>query len=41
MMRRFGRPRRVPAWVLRDAGSVHEVPPHLLDELTRLGLDGS
>ena len=30
------------AWVLRDAGSVHEVPPHLLGELlTRLGLDGS
>ena len=28
------------AWVLRDAGPVHEIPPHLLSELlTRLGLE--
>ncbi len=28
------------AWVLRDAGPVHEIPPHLLNELlTRLGLE--
>ena len=28
------------AWVLRDAGPVHEIPPHLLSELlTRISLE--